>query len=265
MARAISAWWRKQLGFARLARRELFASPGDLFGNVFFMAVIVGIFSALWRSAAEFGLPSSLTSRQLVWYLAITEWLALSQPSIHFQIATEIRRGDVAYALQRPVSYLSACFARAVGELALRLAVLAPAALLVGWFFAGGLPSTSAALAQAAAFGLGAALVAAAFRVLIGLCAFWLQDVMPLHWIWQKLGFVLGGLMLPLEFLPASLQRLAHYTPFPCLLYGPAAFVIGSGQRARLALELAVWFLFAAASAGLMFGRARQRLELNGG
>ena len=48
---------------------------------------------------------------------------------------------------------------------------------------------------------------------LLPLLAFWLQDVAPVYWVWQKLMFVLGGLMLPLELYPAFIQRAAAFTP----------------------------------------------------
>ncbi len=258
--------WRKCEAYARIGRRELRSAPAELYGSMAFLLLIVGIFSQLWRAAAEFGLPSGRSAEQLVWYLAATEWLLLSLPGIHFQMAEEIRRGDAAYALSRPNSYLTACFARALGQLGLRAAALAPAAFVAGWLFTGTLPTRGWALLDVAAFGLAGASVATAFRVCLGLCAFWLQDVLPLHWIWQKLGFLLGGLMLPLDFLPPTLRRFAEYTPFPCSLYGPASALLDGGiARGRLASELLLWGTLALALGVGLFARARRNWELNGG
>ena len=44
----------------------------------------------------------------------------------------------------------------------------------------------------------------------IGLSAFWIVDTSPVYWIWQKLAFVLGGLLLPLELYPDWLRALAR-------------------------------------------------------
>ena len=52
-----------------------------------------------------------------------------------------------------------------------------------------------------------------------------------MYWVWQKLMFVLGGLMLPLELYPAFVQRAALFTPFPSLLAAPASFVLGTQSR----------------------------------
>jgi ABC-2 type transport system permease protein len=66
-----------------------------------------------------------------------------------------------------------------------------------------------------APFGIVASALVTAWYLGIGLLAFWLHDVAPVYWVWQKLMFVLGGLLLPLELYPAFIQRVAAFTPFP--------------------------------------------------
>jgi ABC-2 type transport system permease protein len=256
----------KYWAFLRLGLREARTARSELFGSVIFLWVILGIFSALWRAVAGFGQGHDLDPRRLVWYLAATEWLVLSQPTIQFQLAEEVRRGDVIYQLAQPISYLVALFVRALGQLTLRAAVLAPAAVLGARVFSGAFVDTTACLFWVALFGSGALAVSTAFRVLLGLAAFPMGDIMPLFWVWQKLGFILGGLMLPLSFLPASLATVARFTPFPYTIYAPASLLLGEPQSfARLTFALAGWLFFALALGFAGFALARRRLELHGG
>ena len=103
--------------------------------------------------------------------------------------------------------------------------------------------------------------------VLTGLTAFWLGDVSPLFWIWQKLLFIFGGLMLPLSLYPEWMQRVAAYTPFPSILAGPAGFTIGGGADEALALvwHLCGWGLVLALLAQALFRQAVRTLQVNGG
>jgi ABC-2 type transport system permease protein len=112
----------------------------------------------------------------------------------------------------------------------------------------------------------GAALLAA-LHVWIGLLAFWLHDVSPVYWVCQKLMFVLGGLMLPLEVYPAAMQRIAAFTPFPALLAGPASFMLahGGATPAALARDLAFWSVVTAVGLGWTFRRAATDVTINGG
>ena len=256
----------KYAAFSRAASARACREPGDLYGRVVFFAVILGVFSSLWKAAAEAGLATATEPRALVWYLAVTEWIVLSTPQIHLDIQEAIRAGDVAYRLGRPVSYVVAELATTVGVLAVRLPLLGLTAFLCAFAFTGWIPPARA-FAIAVPFGLAGAVLLAALHVWIGLLAFWLHDVSPVYWVCQKLMFILGGLMLPLEVYPGVIQRIAALTPFPALLAGPASFMLPNGgpTPAALARDLAIWCGVTAAGLGWTFRRAAADMTINGG
>jgi ABC-2 type transport system permease protein len=122
-------------------------------------------------------------------------------------------------------------------------------------------------LALIVAFGMVASVLLTALDIVIGLTAFWLDDVAPVYWVWQKLLFVCGGLMMPIQLYPPIIQRFAAFTPFPAILAGPASFVL-DGQAAApglLAMSLAAWGVATALVVGFMFKRASHALAVNGG
>ena len=252
----------KYAAFSRVAMARAGRERGDLYGRVLFFAVILGVFSSLWRAAAESGLPTASEPRALVWYLAVTEWIVLSTPQIHLDIQEAIRAGDVVYRLGRPASYVAAELAATFGSLAVRLPLLGLTAFVCAFAFTGWIPPARA-LVIVVPFGL----VAAALHVWIGLLAFWLHDVSPVYWVCQKLMFVLGGLMLPLGVYPGAVQRVAAFTPFPALLAGPASFMLAGGgiAPATLARDLAIWCGVTAVGLGWTFRRAAADLTVNGG
>src|SRR5690349_23199974 len=127
---------RKYLAFARLGFREARAEPGELLGRVLFFFMILGVFSAIWRAAAE-SAPGTRDPREMLWYIAITEWVIMSAPMIQIQMAEDIRRGDVAYQIARPASWLGSRFAHGLGTLAVRAPVMLIVACGAAWFFAG--------------------------------------------------------------------------------------------------------------------------------
>lgn len=256
----------KYTAFAALGFRQARAEPGELLGRVLFFTLILGVFSAIWRAVAEAGTAVQRNPREMLWYLALTEWVVMSAPMVQFQIEEDIRRGDVAYQIARPASWLGARFAHGLGALAVRAPVLLLVACAVAWIYVGP-PQRPAALAVAIVFGLVAAIVMTLFHVTIGVVAFWLGDVAPAYWIWQKLLFVLGGLLLPLQFYPELFVRLALLTPFPALLAGPASLATGDPlmHPGTLALIIAGWALAGWAIARAAFGRAVRRLHVNGG
>ena len=46
------------------------------------------------------------------------------------------------------------------------------------------------------------------------------------HWIYQKLAFIFGGMLIPLDFYPNWLQSLAKFLPFSSAIYGPARLFV---------------------------------------
>jgi ABC-2 type transport system permease protein len=190
----------------------------------------------------------------------------LSAPMVQFQMEEDIRRGDVAYQIARPASWLGSRLAHGLGALAVRAPVLLAFACAVAWLYAGP-PGRPAGLMVAIAFGLVAAVVMTLFHVAIGVVAFWLGDVAPAYWIWQKLLFVLGGLLLPLQFYPELFVRVARLTPFPAFLAGPASLATHEPlmHAGTLALTLAFWALAGWAIARAALGRAVRQLHVSGG
>jgi ABC-2 type transport system permease protein len=255
----------KYAAFARLGFREARAEPGELLGRVLFFAMILGVFSAVWRAVEESS-PGTRDPREMLWYIAMTEWVVMSVPMIHFQMAEDIRRGDVAYQMARPASWLGSRIAHGLGTLALRAPVMLAVACGAASVFAG-VPANPGRLVVAVAFGLAAAVVMTVFQVGIGVFAFWLGDVMPAWWIWQKLMFVIGGMLLPLQFYPRLFVRFAMLTPFPAFLAGPASFMTAAPLMTveKLAVSLAFWAMIGLLAARVTFGKAVRRLQFNGG
>src|SRR5207244_7716707 len=97
-----------------------------------------------------------------------------------------------------PISYLGATFAEAAGTLSVNLLVLGVPTFLFTWAQAGSLPFNLAGFFITTILSFAAGSVAILFLMLIGLAAFWIQEVNPIYWIWEKLLFMLGGLILPL-------------------------------------------------------------------
>src|SRR5688572_32404258 len=72
----------KYAAFAALGFRQARAEPGELLGRVLFFGLILGVFSAVWRAVAETGASVQRDPREMLWYLAITEWVVLSAPMV---------------------------------------------------------------------------------------------------------------------------------------------------------------------------------------
>jgi len=257
----------KYLAFAGAAARRTLADRTLLLGRTAFLAVILFTFSRIWHVlGVRVGLPG-VGERELLWYLALTEFSMIATPGISLKIEAEVRSGDVASRLVRPVSFAGASLSEGLGEAALRYAVLAVSGGAFAYVLAGGLPADPRGLWLAVPLGLLATVLNVLCQVAVGISAFWVIDTSPFQWIWHKLTFVLGGLLFPLELYPEWLQRLAHATPFPLMCWAPGRMALGFAPAIALvsALQGLLWVAILSGFLVALSRGARARLTVSGG
>jgi len=254
----------------RTSARQQWAYRAEIVARAIQMVLFMGVFMALWSTAFAVsgqGELAGYTLVEMVWYLAMTETITLSSSRVFLEISEAVKAGDVAYTLARPVSYPFFQVANSLGNSAPRFLLNLLAATVVvglGMRQTAGSPAGLAAFLATAALAL---LLDALIAVLIGLLAFWLEEVSPAFWIYQKLLFTIGGLFLPLEMFPEWLQRVASWLPFQFISYVPARAFVHFELKAVLQAVAGQAFYIAALSAlvVLVWRQARRRLVVHGG
>jgi len=264
----------KHLAIARLAARQRLQERAVLWGRVLFYFIILLVFARLWEAllgsdregATQVGSALGPRPSHYIWYLAVTEWIMLSQPLLHLDIEADIRAGVVGQTLSRPVSYVAGKLAEAWGEVAVRLVVLGVSGLLFARLLGAQWPEPSA-LPLAALAGVLASVVMTLALAAIGLSALWVTDTTSVYLIWQKLCFVLGGLMLPLSIYPPWLRSIAEWSPFAALLFGPAELLRGAAPERVLGClgQLCGWGALFALMLRALERRAMRIVMLHGG
>jgi ABC-2 type transport system permease protein len=197
----------KYLAIFTLSFLHAFKNYKVMIGLGIFLMTCLIIFANLWHIAAAKVGAVDLNPQQLLWYIAFNEWVLISIPDTQEEMEEDLRSGRLAYLLPRPVSYLGATFAEAVGTLFANLLFLGAVTFVFTFWQVGSLPFHPMGLFATLVFGILAGVVAIIFHMLIGLSAFWIQEVSPFFWVWEKLMFMLGGLMLPLAVYPQWIHK----------------------------------------------------------
>jgi ABC-2 type transport system permease protein len=252
---------------ASLAARQVLYDRGEALVRASFYVILLLVFSRLWGAMESGGAPGGVGPREFVWYLALTEWIILGTPMLYLAFEEDVRRGDIAYKIARPVSYVGMRFAEGMGETLARMLLLAVVGVAFAWWFSGGFPADPRGLLLAVPVGLLSAALMLLFHVFIGLLSFWLQEPTPVFWIVQKLMFVFGGLLFPLEIYPDWLRGAARWTPFAPMFHGCGRMAFGFDPL--LALETAGkivgWGLALGGLTAWVYRRGLRVLDVNGG
>ena len=267
--RGMAKTFGKYSAVAGLALRNRLAYPKDLLGRMFFTAFVLFVYNRLWgKILGANGDFAGFTKAQLTWYMAFTEGIGLSFPRLQGTISEDVKTGNIAYRLNKPLHYLGQLLAEYLGETAVGLIITLSIAVLTAFILVGGLPDLTfpRLLGVSGAVLLGA-LLSFCLSAALALSAFWVEDNGPFFWIYSKISFVLGGLFIPVEVYPGWLRSLAVFLPFRLVFAGAARLAVrfdAALYAATIAAQLA-WLLPAAALAVLIFRRGVRKLNVNGG
>lgn len=243
------------------------AAVAGAFTQLFWGIIRVMIFTAFYRSSA---LRQPLPARDMATYIWLGQaMLGLLPWNVDPDVRALIRTGDVCYEMLRPVDVYGFWYARALAQRTaptlLRALPIFVVATLV--FAMRGPASPAAALAWLAA-SAGAALLGAAFTVLITLSMMWTVAGEGIVRLGPGLVYALSGMLVPLPLMPAFLQPALRALPFRDMMDTPTRLYLGLIPARDLGFVLAheiAWTLALAAAGRMLFARAARRLVIQGG
>lgn len=246
-------------------RRSL-NQPGEIAVRTMFYIVIVIVFAALWDAAvdANDGTISGYGYAAILWYVTGAEaTVVATRPRLIEDIGDDIADGSVAVDMLRPISVVHFRMAVQLGEVAAHLVFAAIVGGVAAYLYVGPPPSTAGALLTVPAALLGATNIIAA-QFAFGAAAFWLDDAKSSWFLFQKLIFLLGGMLLPLEFLPGWFESIARFTPFITMAYVPGRLLSGHVEPELLLLQVG-WLVVLVGAASYAFSVGERRLQGAGG
>lgn len=259
--------WGALSAFASLGWRRAMAERVATLARCALNVLILAIFWAFWRATPLDELSErALTPERLIWYLAITEWIVFATGMPYREIEEDIRSGAVATGLSRPIGYAEAYLAQWCGAVAFRLPVFAIIGFGAALGFSGIVPLAPAMLLGLLLSTVLAMLILLLCHLMIGLATTWTGSAAPLHWIWQKGLFVLGGLIIPLSLYPTPFRALAERSPFAAMLSAPASLALdpSAGHATTVLTMQTAWLMVLAALAWLVDRAAIARLVARG-
>jgi ABC-2 type transport system permease protein len=228
------------------------------------MLALCAVWHRIWL-ATDLGnitLPFSVSVNSLMRYLLVTEWVTFAVGYRYRDIADPIQSGRVFSLLSRPIPYWQYSLANNLGGVTWMMMVMGITVVVGSWWLIGHLPAQATQIPLALISLSFGCIIWTMIQMMIGAAAAWLGNITPLYWIVQKTMYVLGGLMLPLFFLPSWCQNFAWITPFPAILY--LSGVAASEQTLLhwwqiLAIQLA-WLIIIFCLMVITFNRAEKRL-----
>jgi ABC-2 type transport system permease protein len=250
----------------RTAARRTIRDPAQLVVALAFYAVVASVLATLWRVAANThgGVVAGYTATQLTWYIFFAEAAVTALNPRQIELTGEdIASGTIAVEMLRPSSVVGLRIAAEFGRSLPRLGACAVLGSGLAWW-AGGPPAQTGALLLAVPSLVLAVLCNLAAQHAFAGAAFWIRDARSTWFLYQKLVFLLGAMLIPVQALPLWLHRTADVLPFIAMAYAPARLASGHVEPQLLLLQLG-WLAVLLLAAGTVFAAGERRLQVVGG
>ena len=248
------------------AARRVVAERGSFAVSLGFYAVVTSVVSALWRTAAagHGGEIAGYSGAALTWYIMASEAVIISlNVRLIEDIGNEIGDGSIAAELLRPAPVLWVRLATEVGRALPRLFACLAVGSALAFLLVGGPPR-----AASLPFAVPAVVLAIANNLIaqhaFASISFWIRDARSTWYLYQKLVFILGGMLLPLQVMPGPLRAVAFGLPFMTMSYVPARLYSGHVEPWLIPVQL-VWLVVLALLCNVAFTRGERRLQVVGG
>jgi ABC-2 type transport system permease protein len=187
-----------------------------------------------------------------------------------WQIAADIREGQINSFLTKPVNYLAYRFSIFLSGRLVYTAVTIPPVLAILFYFRDYLSFPPNVLTYVCTlFSLVmAALMQFFITYTIALLAFWILEISTIVFIVYSFEYFLGGQMFPVDIMPAGIQAVMKWLPFYYEIFCPIAIFMerlrGAEMGQALAIQ-AVWVVLTWAAAHFMWKRGLGHYQAVGG
>lgn len=187
-----------------------------------------------------------------------------------WQIASDIREGQINSYLTKPVNYLGYRFSIFLsGRLVFTAVTIVPIALIFFYFrdylvF----PSNPATYFWSLLSLVMAAFIQFFITYTLAMMAFWILEISTIVFIVYSFEYFLGGQMFPIDIMPAGVQAVMKWLPFYYELFCPIAIFQERLHGAQLYEALAIqigWLLLMLLAAHGMWKRGLGHYQAVGG
>lgn len=267
---ALTKAWRKYSAVSKINFQSRAVYIGEQVISSLFLIVILYVALNLWTAALgtdEHRVVDGFSVAQILWYTVATEVIVLGLPRIHSILSSEIRSGEIAIRLNKPFNYLLFHYFSALGESFFRAIIICMVGSAVCYGLVGPID-----FQWHSVFGLAVVFVTShilnfLYGALIGVFAFWTEDVTGLFFVLDRAKWILGGLFYPIEYYPESLKAVLSYLPFTSMLFEPARLAVHFSWMgfADVMLKQFFWGVVLFGIVSFIFSRGMRVLTVQGG
>ncbi len=193
--------------------------------------------------------------------------MILNVRRLDYLIMNDVKSGNVELFMNKPTNYLTLSFFKVIGQGLFSFLFISLVGAL-GMILFVGVPDLNLAIfipTFILTLLLGQILGLITYAI-IGLLAFFIQDVRPVHWIVDKLIMMLGGSYLPISMFPGFMKVIAFVSPFGAINFASSTVYSSWNNEFiwRISLQI-LWIIVFGILLKYIYKKSKQKAMINGG
>lgn len=245
--------------------------PSRMYANIFILIARLGILLGLYAYVFKLngGTVNGVTFLVVAWsmffYFTFSNF---NLRRISRLMMTDVQSGSVEIFLNKPISYLSYkvwwtfglgfynfLFIGFLSFIILALIIGIPPSMMTSLFL----------ITLIIEFFLTSILTIIIYAI-VGVFAFWIEDINPVFWIVDKFVMILGGSYLPVALFPAFLYNIAIYSPFGASMF--ISHIVYDSWKVDWVKLVGIqifWIIVLGLFMVWLYKKAREKVSVNGG
>jgi len=209
---------------------------------------------------------NGLTIPMVIWILTLAKALQESRITAP-SISESIQDGTFVYKISRPYSFVTFSLFRSLGQTLPYLISNILISIIFCLVIIGPIGISFISLLSGCLLFFFGFMIDFYISMMIGLAGLWIEKTESLWWLYSKLKLTLGGVIIPIAFLPGMLQKIADYLPFSQIFYAPIhiIFQFNIGLFSQYFLTECFWVLILGLGSVLTLKKGMKYVASNGG
>jgi ABC-2 type transport system permease protein len=207
----------------------------------------------VWLTVSVAGPVAGYDSTAFVsYYLMVILVRRLTGVWIIWDLDREIRLGELSFYLLKPFHPIHHHLARVVASKPVQLLLVGPPLLIAAVLLQAHYEQSLASIGPAIIAMIGGLLIEFFVQAIIGTTGFWITRASSLAEVWFLIRALLSGWIIPIDLFPPPVTAALQYLPFRYIMSLPIEILLGRLTPERIALGLAIQYLWVSAF-GIIF------------
>jgi ABC-2 type transport system permease protein len=238
-----------------------------ILGNLVYLGVAYYLWSSIYRHSDTI---RGLTFNETFLYVGLGSAIfILLKTYADWFIHYEIREGNIAIYLTKPIDYQIYNLFAGLGSLLMNLTAITLPTVLVMLFVFKVRVAVGAGLLLFPVSLLLAFLISFSIDYFVGLMGFYSESVWGLSITKEIIVTVFSGALIPLQFFPDAIQKILFWLPFQAIFHTPIMMITRPDQELEVFLPLITvqlgWAMLLFLLARLFYHQAVKVLRIAGG